>query len=81
MSERPAEFYRVFPEAEPRPGGLQRKPRKGDRLIYKGQPLGVVTSVEGNLCWFRHATSGAVDPFIWQFPADGVLNNAIRIDE
>lgn len=75
------DFARVFPESVPSPDGLQRKPRKGDKLIYQGRPLGEVVSVEGNLCWFRHVDSGVVDPFIWQFPREGVLNSLIRIAE
>ena len=75
------QFGLVFPESVPNDGpGLQRKPRKGDRLIYKGQPLGEVISVEGNLCWFRHVETGIVDPFIWRFRSTGTLNTLISLE-
>lgn len=74
------DFLDVFPEARDVPGGLTRKPRKGDRLVYKGAPLGVVTRVEGNLCWFTDAETGIVDPFIWYFPREGTMNCLISIE-
>lgn len=60
--------------------GLQRKPRAGDRILYRGQPYGVVARVEGNLCWTTRE-DGTTDPFIWNFPRDGRMNLLFSIDD
>ena len=46
------------------------RPRVGDDVTYKGQPLGTVLNVDKCLCWTSGSTEG---PFIWCFK-DG-LNN------
>ena len=54
--------------------GLTRRPVKGDRLWYRGESYGVVTSVDGNLCWALQDGTGKSEPFIWYFPRDGAMN-------
>lgn len=39
------------------------RPRKGDAVTYFGEPAGIVSSIDGNLCWL----AGAIGPFIWAF--------------
>ncbi len=54
------------------------KPRKGANVYYKGELVGQVLSVEGNLCWVNYPDSmGGPNPFIWRFLEQGeyVLNN------
>lgn len=41
------------------------KPQVGQIVTYRGETVGRVTSVEGNLCWVNYATGPA--PFIWRF--------------
>lgn len=42
------------------------KPRVGQQIVYRGQPAGIVTSVEDALCWV--SKDGAQSqPFIWCF--------------
>ena len=49
-----------------------QRPRVGDTIAYRGEPVGVVTRVENGLCW-RTYPDGESLPFIWCF-RDG-LNN------
>ena len=42
------------------------KPRVGDTITYRGEVVGNVTRVEGNLCW-RSYPDGESLPFIWCF--------------
>lgn len=51
---------------ETRPDLAAFKPRVGDTIAYLGEPVGTVTSVEGNLCW-RTYPDGERLPFIWRF--------------
>lgn len=48
------------------------KPLAGQEIVYRGQPAGIVTSVEGALCWVSRDGAKS-EPFIWCFH-DG-LNN------
>lgn len=41
-------------------------PRVGDPITYEGAVVGLVTKVEGNLCW-RTYPDGERLPFIWRF--------------
>lgn len=75
---------------------LKRKPRIGDTIVFRkssgqspdGTPeffgeittTGKVLRIEGNLCWCRY-DDGSVDPFIWNFPRDGMLNLCAEIVE
>lgn len=43
------------------------RPRKGDPITYLGEVIGVVSSVEGNLCWVRYENKDSSEPFIWRF--------------
>lgn len=47
-------------------GGRTKKPRVGDPIRYRGDVVGSVTRVEGNLCW-RTYPNGEALPFIWRF--------------
>ena len=49
------------------------KPKNGETIFYKGKDFGVVTSVEGALCWVQRHDETKSEPFIWCFK-DG-LNN------
>jgi hypothetical protein len=51
-------------------GYENHKPRIGQPITYKGEVVGVVTRVDGNLCW-RSYPNGESLPFIWRF-SDGV---------
>lgn len=42
-------------------------PRKGDRITYSGSDYGLVTHVDGNLCWSLHPGDEKAQPFIWRF--------------
>ena len=42
------------------------RPRVGQTIVYRGEPVGRVTSVDGNLCW-RTYPDGESLPFIWAF--------------
>lgn len=42
------------------------KPRKGDVIHYRGERAGIVTEVDGRLCWVR-GDDGVTGPFIWWF--------------
>jgi hypothetical protein len=50
---------------------ITRKPRVGDRIDWpasrESSGSGVVTSVEGNLCWVLEDGREKAQPFIWQF--------------
>ena len=41
-------------------------PRIGQPITYRGEIVGTVTRVEGNLCW-RSYPDGESLPFIWRF--------------
>jgi hypothetical protein len=41
-------------------------PKIGDTIRYFGDVVGIVTAVEGNLCW-RTYPDGERLPFIWRF--------------
>lgn len=47
------------------------KPREGDLITYRspqhGVVRGVVSRVEGNLCWTKYEIYPDVQPFIWRF--------------
>jgi hypothetical protein len=45
----------------------QAAPRKGDEITYKGDPVGVVLSVDGGLCWVEYYDGSPSGPFIWRF--------------
>lgn len=40
-------------------------PQVGDIVYYRGERRGIVSSVEGNLCYLNHDKE---DLFIWRFP-------------
>jgi hypothetical protein len=42
------------------------RPRVGQVISYRGEPVGKVTNVEGGLCW-RSYPDGESLPFIWCF--------------
>ena len=46
------------------------KPRKGDRLSYRGAPEGTVTRLDGDICHYEKE-SGESTLFIWRF-AEGL---------
>jgi hypothetical protein len=66
----PAERNARLSIVQPHEKFAAHRPRKGDKLSYKGQPKGIVTRVEGNLCY---VDAYGEAPFIWCF-RDG-LNN------
>lgn len=43
------------------------RPRTGDTITYNGVVTGVVSRVEGNLCWTAYADGRKSAPFIWCF--------------
>jgi hypothetical protein len=44
------------------------KPRVGDALLYKGAAFGLISRVEGNLCWYsRLGDDEGEGLFIWRF--------------
>lgn len=52
-SEKTIEAYKAF------------KPRKGDRVTCVDGPSGVVSSIEGSLCWTLYDGDERALPFIW----------------
>jgi|GEM_PF-5263036 hypothetical protein len=70
---------------------LTRKPRTGDQLEHianwgevangteapRVEPLGRVTSTDGNMCWYEHTERNETSCFIWQ-NASG-LNKAVSV--
>lgn len=44
-----------------------RKPRVGQPLTYRGEHIGTVRRVEGNLCVINYADGSEPSPFIWRF--------------
>lgn len=48
------------------------KPRKGDEVTCLGKTVGIVSEVDGSICWYC-TPDGEANCFIWRFN-DG-LNN------
>lgn len=41
------------------------KPQVGQPVTYRGEHVGTVQRVDGNLCWVNYPTG--TEPFIWRF--------------
>lgn len=67
------------------------KPRKGQVIHFAGNPVGVVTLVEGPYCWYETRPLGRSDVFIWcvndglnklhSWPTKGVSPAASAIED
>ena len=44
----------------------ETKPHKNQKVFYKGDYVGDVLKVEGNLCWVKYPDNTS-NPFIWRF--------------
>ena len=55
------------------------KPRVVSKVYYKGEYVGKVKRVDGNICWVRYPEHlGGLQSFIWRFKSPGgyeELNN------
>lgn len=49
-------------------------PRKGDAITWAGEQVGIVSEVDGDICWYRRP-SGESNCFIWRFRRAGELNS------
>jgi hypothetical protein len=48
------------------------KPKIGQTVLFQGNPVGIVTEIEGRICHYKRP-DGSFEVFIWQF-FDGKLN-------